>query len=34
MVPDEPRVRLIFKPVQRALPAQAIRELTGIDVRV
>jgi CheY-like chemotaxis protein len=32
MVPDEPKVRLLFKPVQWPLLALTIKELTGIDV--
>lgn len=33
MVPDEPKVRLLFKPVQWPLLAAAIKELTGIAVK-
>jgi CheY-like chemotaxis protein len=32
MVPDEPKVRLIFKPVQWPLFAQAVKELTGLEL--
>lgn len=32
MVPDEPLVRLLFKPIQWKLFTLAIKELTGVDV--
>ncbi len=32
MVPDEPKVRLLFKPVQWPLFALAIKELTGVEL--